>query len=214
MDEDLLRNYLEKVTKKQISLVITDNSSSMLSMKTKGRSVSVRVHRIFLFADSEVIDEIAGFIVNSRAKSPHIRDYIRKNTHLLKRRPPRKVNIKTEGTCYNLLEMFHSINMKYFEGKVSASITWGLKGPRRVAARRTLGSYCSDNNTIRINPMLDTKRVPRYFLEFIVYHEMLHADMGIKTDTARRTMHSKEFRKREKTFEHYDRAIAWEKEKW
>ncbi|MBI5664514.1 MAG: SprT-like domain-containing protein [Nitrospirae bacterium] len=215
IDEDAFRGYLERATKKEVSLVITDNSSSMLSMKRKGNAVSIRVHRIFLSAGSEVIDEIAGFIRNSRAKTPRIRDFIRQNSHHLKRRPPRKVNIKTEGSCYDLLEMFHSVNTKYFEGRVSASITWGGKGPRRVAARRTLGSFCGDNNnTIRINPMLDNKRVPRYFLEFIVYHEMLHADIGIRTDDGRRSMHSREFRRREKMFEHYDRAIEWEKKKW
>jgi hypothetical protein len=214
MDGDIFRGYLEKTTKKEISLVITDNSSSMLSMKKKGNSVSIRVHRIFLSAGSEVIDEIAGFIRNSRAKTPHIRQFIKQNSNQLKMRPPRKVNIKTDGNSYDLLDMFHTINREYFEGRVSSMITWGVKGPRRVAARRTLGSYCSDNNTIRINPMLDNKSIPRYFLEFIVYHEMLHADIGIRTDGIRRVMHSKEFKRREKMFEHYDRAIAWEKKKW
>ena len=214
MDEDALRGYLEQAVRKEISLVITDNSSSMLSMKRKGASVSIRIHRIFLSAGSDVMDEMAGFIRNSRAKTPHIRQFIRQNSSQLKRRPPRKVHIKTEGNRYDLLEMFDVINTEYFAGRVSASITWGIKGPRRVAARRTLGSYCADNNTIRINPMLDNKRIPRYFLEFIVYHEMLHADLGIRTDSGRRSMHSKEFRRREKIFAHYDRAIAWEKKKW
>jgi len=214
MEEDAFRVYLEKATGRNITLVITDNSSSMLSMKRKGKEVFIRVHRIFLSAGSDIIDEIAGFIRNSRAKTLLIRQFIRQNSNQLKRRPLRKVHIRTEGSWYDLHELFHAVNREYFEDRVSASITWGMKGPRRVAARRTLGSYCSDNNTIRINPMLDNKRVPRYFLEFIVYHEMLHADIGIKTDTGRRLIHSREFRTREKLFKHYDRAIAWENRKW
>ncbi|MEW6600366.1 MAG: SprT-like domain-containing protein [Nitrospirota bacterium] len=214
MDEESFRRRLEAATRKEISLVITDNSSSMLSMRRKGNTVYIRAHRIFLSAGSEVLDEIGSFIRNSRTKTPQIRHFIKQNFNQLRKRPPRKVSIKTDGNRYDLQKIFQSINTKYFEGRVASLITWGLKGPRRVAARRTLGSYCGDNNMIRINPMLDNKRIPRYFLEFIVYHEMLHADLGIKTDGARRLMHSAEFRRREKMFEHYDRAIAWEKKKW
>ncbi|RJR22205.1 MAG: hypothetical protein C4581_01105 [Nitrospiraceae bacterium] len=214
MDEVAFIAYLEKTTGRKISLVITDNSSSMLSMKRKGKEVSIRVHRIFLSADSSVMDEIAGFIRNSRAKTPQIRQFIRQNSNQLKRRTVRKVNINTEGSIFDLREMFDCINREYFEGRVSASITWGIKGTRRVAARRTLGSYCSDNNTIRINPMLDNRRVPGYFMGFIVYHEMLHADIGIKTDGGRRVIHSKEFRTRERMYKYYERAIAWENSKW
>ncbi len=213
-DEDLLKGHLEKFTKKKISLVITDNSTSMLSMRKKGAIVSIRLHRIFLSSGREVLDEIAGFIKNSKTSTPHIRDFINQNSHQLKKRLPRKIIINAAGSCYDLLEMFHLINMEYFEGKVPASITWGSKGPRKAAARRTLGSYCSVNNTIRINPMLDNRGVPRYFVEFIVYHEMLHADMGIERNTARRTVHSKAFKRREKLFKSYDRAIAWEKKRW
>jgi hypothetical protein len=67
---------------------------------------------------------------------------------------------------------------------------------------------------IRINPILDSRSVPRYFLEFIVYHEMLHADIGIKKGVVRRIIHSSEFKKREKLFKHYEKAINWEKKRW
>lgn len=214
MDEQSLISYLEQRTGKDILLVLTDNTTSMLSVKHRGDSVHLRMQRMFLSADSDVIDEIAGFIKNTKAKTPHIRDFIRRNMHQVKRKPPRKVRLRAEGTCHDLREMYHSINREYFDGRVSASITWGARGPRRAAARRTLGSYCGDNSMIRINPMLDSKRVPRYFVEFIVYHEMLHADIGIERVGKRRSVHSKEFKKRETMFKHYERAIAWEKKRW
>jgi predicted metal-dependent hydrolase len=214
MDEQSLLSYLQKATGKHVSLVLTDNAATMLSVKNKGETVYLRMQRMFLSADSKVIDEIAVFIKNTRTKTPLVRDFIRENIHQVKRRPPRKVNLRPEGSCHGLLEMYHSINREYFDDRVSASITWGAKGPRRAAARRTLGSYCSDSNMIRINPVLDSKRVPRYFLEFIVYHEMLHADIGIKRVGKRRSVHSKEFKRRETMFRYYERAIEWEKKRW
>jgi predicted metal-dependent hydrolase len=213
LDERTLRSFLEKATRKNISLSITDNSSTMLSLKEERNSVSVRLNRIFLSAAGEVLDEVADFIKNSRRKTPHIRRFINQNTHCLKKRPPRRVSLKTQGKHYNLLDMYQALNKEYFWGRISASITWSTKNQRRAAQKMTLGSYSSHSTIIRINPILDSKRVPRYFLEYIIYHEMLHADMGNKTDGGRCLVHPQKFRKREKLFKHYKRALIWEKKR-
>lgn len=214
IDEQHLKRYFEDAIKKNVSLVITDNSTSMLSIRKKGNILAIRLHRIFLSAGKEVLGEIFEFIRNKKVKTPYIRNFINQNTHLLKMKPGRKVNMRTRGRYYDLLYIFNSINKEYFGDNISASITWGKGGAGYRARKRTLGSYNGHNSLIRINPLLDTKRVPRYFLEFVVYHEMLHADIGIGTNGARRTVHSKEFRKREIIFKHYHRAIEWEKRVW
>jgi hypothetical protein len=75
----------------------------------------------------------------------------------------------------------------------------------------TLGSYCGSTDVIRISPLLDRRSVPSYFVEFIVYHEMLHADLSVATERGRRRLHPEEFRIRERQFISYEKAIAWEK---
>ncbi len=76
----------------------------------------------------------------------------------------------------------------------------------------TFGSYDKHRNQIRINPLLDDAAVPLYFVEFIVYHEMLHAVCPAKIDSrgAIRS-HTREFRMQEKQFAEYDDAKEWEK---
>ena len=37
-----------------------------------------------------------------------------------------------------------------------------------------MGSYSADSKVIRIHPALDQPLVPRFFVEWIVFHEMLH----------------------------------------
>ncbi len=212
-EEKVLRQYLEKAAGKDISLVITDNSSTVLSFKGDRKAVLLRLHRMFLSADYGVLDELAEFIRNKRKQTPLIRRFIHDNAHSIKRKPPKKITIQPQGKHYDLFKMYESINEEYFAGNVSAAITWGAWKPMRAAARRTLGSYSSLSNTIRINPLLDSKRVPRYFLELIVYHEMLHADIGIDNGAKRRSLHSREFKRREKLFKHYNRAIAWERKR-
>ncbi len=211
LDKHGLRTFLEKAINKTVSLVITDNSKIMLSAKKDGKNVLVRLHRIFLSAGTDVLDEIADYIKDKKKKTPHVRSFIKQNIHCLKKRPPRRVTIQPRGRYYNLLDIYNLINREYFEGRVSAVITWGTKSSRRAARKRTLGSYSRQNNTIRINPILDTQKVPGYFLESIVYHEMLHADMPIETGTGKRLLHSSKFKRREKLFKHYNRVLAWEK---
>ncbi len=213
-DENSLKEYLQGKTGKRISLVITDNSTSMLSLRSKNRCLFLRLHKMFLSADKTVLDEIAGFMKNTKVKTPGVRDFIRQNKNRLKKVTPRKINIQMQGECHDLRDMYCSINEEYFNGRVSALITWGTKRPLRAAARRTLGSYSSYNRLIRINPQLDSRSVPKFFLEFIVYHEMLHADIGLKMKNGRRLYHDGEFKKREKMFKNYKRAIDWENKRW
>jgi hypothetical protein len=205
-DEAYLRDYLERATGKSIALVVTDNSTSMFSVRAKGGALSVRLHWMFLEAGQDVLREMAGFIKLGRGRTPLVMDFIRRNTGRINEKPPKRTSLKPTGRHHDLLEIFHSINREYFGGRISSFITWGARSPRRAVKKRTLGSYSGSTDTIRINPVLDRKTVPRYYVEFIVYHEMLHADMGIEEGN----VHSREFKRRERLFRHYKKALAHE----
>lgn len=211
-DESHVAAYLQKKTGKAIALVLTDNATSMISFRRKGEAVTLRLHRLFLGADERILDEIAGFIKNRRCPMQHTRVFINSNHHKLKSSPPRAITIVTKGRCYDLQLLFDRVNAKYFDESVTAAITWGRKGARRFPARRTLGTYIEDRNIIRIHPVLDSRRIPLYYIEFIVYHEMLHAVMESTVKNGRRRIHAKEFQKREMLFEHYAQACQWERE--
>ena len=75
-----------------------------------------------------------------------------------------------------------------------------------------MGSYSVEDRLIRIHPALDRWFVPRYFLEWIVFHEMLHQVHDIPVVGGRRQFHTPEFLAEEKQFEGYERARAWERE--
>lgn len=212
-NKDTLSSYLEKETGKAISLTVTDNSTSMIAVKTKGDLISIRLHRMFLDAGNEVIREIAAFVRRKKGSTPLIRDFIRKNRDSFenKNRNSRKVAIRTHGKYYDLRELFGMVNNQYFGGKVKASISWGKKSPRWAVRKRTLGSYSHQTNTIWINPVLDRKNIPRYLVKFIVYHEMLHCDIPVEKKNGRRLVHSPEFKRRERLFEQHEKVVSWEK---
>jgi hypothetical protein len=209
--DDSLKDYLESVAGKKVLLTLTDNSASLLSVKTKGNVIHVRLQRIFLEAGRDVWNEIAGFVKNKKGSMPLFRKFAKQNLSSLKKDFKNRVTIKTQGRYHDLTDIYEAVNNKYFNQEISSPITWGMKRSRCYKRKRTLGSYSRHTNTIRISPLLDKKTVPKYFIAFIVYHEMLHADMGVTEKNGRRSFHSREFRKREKLFEDYDKAILWEK---
>lgn len=211
LDESGLRSYLESGSGKKVFLVITDNTYSMLSLHAGRSPVRLRLHRIFLHADCSTLDEIVRYIKNNTIKTPLIRDFINSNSHRIGTGRRRDERLRHVGRYYNLLDLYTSLNREYFGDRINAAITWTSKGPRSRARRRTLGSYNYYTNTIRINPVLDTKRIPRYYIEYIIYHEMLHADMGIKAVSGINTYHPEEFREREKHFRYYKKALKMEK---
>ena len=128
----------------------------------------------------------------------------------------RSVRLETRGKVHDLASIYDDLNSRCFGDSIKAQITWG---PRRVPGNRKymrtsikMGSYSVDDQLIRIHPSLDRKFVPRFFVEYIVYHEMLHQKHRIPVVGGRRQFHTPEFLAEEVTFECYDRARWWERE--
>ncbi len=212
-NKDAFRDYLEHVIGKSVSLILTDNSTNLLSIKMKNNSVSVRMHWMFLNASNEVIREVVSFIKTGRSRTPLIRRFISENQTCLKKREQksRQAKIHTQGRFYDLREIFDALNKEYFRSKITASISWRKGNIRRTVKKRTLGSYSRRTNTILINSVLDRKNVPHYFIKYIVYHEMLHCMLDEKRKNGRRLVHTSEFRRRERLFNDYEDAMSWEK---
>ena len=74
------------------------------------------------------------------------------------------------------------------------------------------GVYLTDAQLIRVHPALDQAFVPRYFVEFIVYHELLHHAIPPVRLNGRYQIHSPAFRRREREYPAYAEATAWRKQ--
>jgi hypothetical protein len=209
--EGSFSRYLEERLNRPVSLVLTDNSFSMLSVRSRNGVLSVRLHRMFTAAGSQVLDEIVSFLKNKRGAMPCFRRFIHDHGEQLRKRRPNRVLARTRGRVYDLREFYDEINEEYFDNMIDAKITWGSSNSRFVVRKRTLGSYSERSHTIRINPVLDKMTVPRAVIAFVVYHEMLHAAVGVSRQGGRRVVHSREFRTRERLFKDYGKAMAWER---
>lgn len=112
--------------------------------------------------------------------------------------------MKARGRVYDLGAIFEVVNRKYFNGKVVCAIGWGRRGSAKRGMARTrmirFGSYSQIDNAIRVNPMLDNEGVAAEFVEYIVFHEMLHAAMPSVEHGGRRAHHHRAYRMLERRF--------------
>ena len=65
---------------------------------------------------------------------------------------------------------------------------------RRSSIR--LGTYTHDQQLVRIHPALDQPEVPRFFVAFVVFHELLHHVVPAERRSGRIDYHPPAFRKR------------------
>jgi hypothetical protein len=60
-----------------------------------------------------------------------------------------------------------------------------------------------------IHPVLDSPAVPDYVIEDVLYHEMLHHELGMVRSNGRCLSHHRMFKAKEKSFPHSARAQEW-----
>jgi hypothetical protein len=108
----------------------------------------------------------------------------------------RKQIHSASGHHYHLEEIFDDLNHRFFHGLMGRpQLTWS-----RTHARNRLGHYDSAHNAIVISRVFDHPRVPRFVVEYIMFHEMLHLKHPVKLRGSRRCVHSSEFMAEERVF--------------
>ena len=196
-----------------VFLRITNNASSIISARRRPDGVlQVHLHHMFLHAPEQVVNALAQWVIKPRARSAGdvVDAFIRENKGLIQPRRRRVIRCCPRGRNHDLRDLLNEINAAHFDSKVEAYITWGAM-PRKIQRRSIrFGSYSPRDKVIRIHPLLDQDFVPCWFVRYIVFHEMLHVHLGIaETISGRRSMHPPEFKRMERAYPDYERAVAW-----
>jgi hypothetical protein len=110
-----------------------------------------------------------------------------------------------EGRFFNLDEVFDTLNVRFFGGLLGRpELTWS-----EGIAKRSLGHYDAAHNTIVVSRVFDRPSSPRYAVEYLLYHEMLHLKHPVKMRGLRRCVHSREFKADEELFPQLKEAQAF-----
>jgi hypothetical protein len=128
-----------------------------------------------------------------------------RQSELIRQTRGRKRIGSAQGEHYDLDEVFESLNRQFFHGLMGRPVlTWS-----EVKATRLLGHYDPAHNTIVVSRVFDRKGAPRFAIEYLMYHEMLHLKHPVKQKNGRRCVHSRAFQEEEKLFPELERAKAY-----
>jgi len=145
-----------------------------------------------------------------RAHAARYRKYVGsheivRKAHLVRQMRGRKRLRSARGHFFDLDTIFEDLNTRFFHGLMARPrMSWS-----QTKTRRILGHYDPAHNAIVISRIFDHPQMPRFVLEYIVYHEMLHLKHPVRLRGSRRCVHSADFQAEEKLFPQLDRVNAF-----
>ncbi len=109
---------------------------------------------------------------------------------------------QSEGAFQDLDAAFHRVVTAYFPN--------GMAKPRLIWSRRItsckFGHYDPIRDELMVSATLDSREVPSYVVDFVVYHELLHKKYGATWQNGRQAVHTPAFRTEERRFAEYTAA--------
>lgn len=123
----------------------------------------------------------------------------------VRKKRARRTEHRPAGKHHDLAPLFDVLNTRYFENMLERPrLGWSSR-----AWRSQLGCFDPALHQIVLNRQLDSDTIPEYVVAYVLYHEMLHLKHPMKFARCRRESHSAAFRKEEKVFADYPRAMKF-----
>jgi len=177
----------------------------------------ISLHRCFAEAPDEALRAVVAMVEGTDEGARRVCErYVEAHDRRASRPPaalPASMR-QTRGLWHDLKALAEAVNTRYFGGELDVRVTWGKASrPRRRRRSIQFASYDPSLDLVRVHPDLDAPDVPTSYLDFLIYHELLHKVLGDRRSSGmkRRQTHHAEFRRRERLHPHYEAAQAWEK---
>ncbi len=215
--EDKFIRELSNICRAPVEVTFTRNRSSLVSIQAQASGLrKVRLQHGFRAADLRTMKSLASYISSPNKRSGKVIDeFIREKQDLFEsmaKEGRRGGRLRVAGRYKKLDRLLRKV-IKDYEFKVSGvKITWGRENSVSGNHSIKFGSYSHRSGTVTVHPALDSPDVPDYFVEYIIYHELLHAVFPPQENSGgRRSVHSSEFKRFEKKFSYYKEALNFEK---
>jgi hypothetical protein len=182
------------------------NANSFVRWDEAG--LEFRITDVLEGAPATILESLANILMAKLLRRPvpkiHAERYrrylnrkeMRRSLQLVKQSRGRKFVSGPKGDAYDLEKIFGELNLAHFHGWMAQP----LLGWSRRASRVMLGHYDPSHNAIILSRLLDSVRVPRLAVEYVLFHEMLHLRFPVEHRGARRCVHTREFKDAEQQF--------------
>lgn len=187
------------------------------TIRIRQAKVHVRISDLLEGAPEAVLEAIVHILLAKLYRKPiqalyatRYRRYVSshdlsRKAELVRQLRGRKRIDSAQGRVYDLDEIFEELNQRFFFGLMARpQLTWS-----QSRARNSLGHYDPAHNAIVVSRVFDQEKVPRYAVEYILYHEMLHLKHPVKLRGSRRCVHGAAFQAEEKLFPELEKAKAF-----
>ena len=181
------------------------------------RRLEIRMNRFFAEAPADVRAAAAQWLRagrRARRACERLDGWIAETVAKLPPAAERAVRFVARGSHHDLTEIMDGLLEREFAaGPLRLDrrprVGWGRRGRARRSIQ--LGSYDVEHHAIRIHPVLDQPAVPRFFVRYVLYHELLHAVIpDARTCGGRQLHHGSGFRRHEEAYPDYERALSWQ----
>jgi hypothetical protein len=189
-------------------------SSLVLTIRRREEVVYVRFSDLLRRAPTAVLEGAAALLLARvyRRKAPRAlvepyleyarSDRTRTRMNRMRRGRVRLAATNPRGEHFDLVKLFDELNRSYFAGSLQRPhIGWSLR-----SWRRQFGCFDPGPNQILLNRRMDRPGVPRFAVEYVLFHEMLHVKHPTRRSGCSLVSHSREFREEEKQFAEFERA--------
>lgn len=100
-----------------------------------------------------------------------------------------------------LASLADEVHRTYFFKYPPLPVRWGQQISRKRRRSIRLGSYNHLTTEVRIHPILNSPRIPAFFIQSIIYHEYLHHVLGAH--------HNRKFHQHERKFAYHRESQEW-----
>ena len=201
----------QKLDISAIQVTITNYNGLYKYKQNRQGTIELQLSEGFIQADDEILEAIINTAIqgNNPQDKQLIRHFSSTEAYsdiILELDLIADLDAETpQGNYYDLEALFHPINQEYFEGEMAKPrLTWN-----KTLTHRKLGHYEPLRDRVVMSRTLDSDRVPQMVVELVLYHELLHKHHGAKLLNGKRMVHTPEFRRSERQFQHYQAAQQW-----